>query len=101
MIHDFYDECENYVREVRGAWDAPGFDACVRSEVNSRFEKIVGQRDELLEALRICEQNDKTPPYDYNGSNSVNRNGQNPGAGKRWNTPREIARAALAKATKD
>jgi len=58
--------------------------------------KLQARVAELEEALRAVEATDKTPAYEYGkGKQSRNRAGALPESG-RWQTPREIARAALA-----
>jgi hypothetical protein len=54
--------------------------------------------ERLREALVSCGANDRTPHYEYG---DPNRNGKLPGPGKRWNSPREIAHAALAEGGDD
>ena len=67
------------------------------------WKRLIAERDaarasaeRLAEALRAVERLDKTTSYDYgDGKTARDRNGNLPAEG-RWNTPREIARAALA-----
>lgn len=58
---------------------------------------------EAREGLEMCERNDRSEPYGYANKGapeaSYRRAGDGaiPEVGKRWKTPREIARAILAK----
>ena len=56
--------------------------------------KVMDEHASMIDALKSIQQNDKTE-YDYNGKEALNRNGQKPGPGKRFSTPREIAMAEL------
>jgi hypothetical protein len=47
----------------------------------------------LVEALEAVVRNDATPTYTYD---EARPDGERPGTGRRWNTPRELARSALA-----
>lgn len=50
----------------------------------------------MRESLECCERNDKTPEYAYAGEDSKRRDGvQCERRWMRWQTPREIANAAL------
>lgn len=40
-------ECEEYVAGVRGSYDAPGFDFCVKCEYDKRVSKSKEQVTEL------------------------------------------------------
>jgi hypothetical protein len=65
------------------------------------FENIINQTraDTLKEEIKFCENiksNDKTPEYDYSkNKRGMNREGDFPGQGKRWQTPWEMADARL------
>lgn len=37
---DYYGLIEAYVEGYRGSTDVPGFDLCVRSEINKRFAEL-------------------------------------------------------------
>lgn len=50
--------------------------------------------EEIKRGLEKIIENDKTE-YDYSGKISLNREGKVPGVGKRWATPRELARDLL------
>lgn len=59
------------------------------------LELFYANMREVAEALKACSDNDKTE-YNYHGKSKLNRNGKEPGVGKRFSTPKEIADAMLA-----
>jgi hypothetical protein len=67
---------------------------------------LLGQSEQSAEALiplrRLLEDivlNDRSATYDY--GETRHRDGRKPDPGKCWNTPREMARAALVELDRD
>lgn len=51
--------------------------------------------EDLLGAMHHIKALDKTLEYDYHGKRSLNRNGEPPPPGRRWERPYNLAVAAI------
>jgi septal ring factor EnvC (AmiA/AmiB activator) len=69
-----------------------------RENANKDRDAWKQKAERLAEALKSCEQLDRTPEYRYG---EPDRQGHMPGIGKRWKTPKEKAKEALAEEPND
>jgi hypothetical protein len=105
--HGIYDEdrtmydCPRCEQEIPRT--DPGRDATVEyyrgllreAEQQNDAARLQEENRKLREALVLVAQFDRTETYSYHGRKALDPAGRKPDAGSRWNTPREIARAAL------
>lgn len=57
-----------------------------------QYQRMKAERDRYRKALEDCFKLDRSKEYEYG---EPNRNGIKPGVGKRWLTPKELAKSAL------